>query len=58
MTTLTYRGIQFESNNASVETADLGISGTYRGSKTSFSRSAVRSSTGADLQFLGKKYAA
>lgn len=58
MTTLTYRGVQFENDTTSVETADLGISGIYRGSKTSFTRSTAKPSTGKPMQFLGKKYAA
>ena len=53
MTTLTYRGIQFETSNTTVETAKLGISGTYRGQKTSFSRSSSPTSN-AGMRFLGK----
>lgn len=59
MTTMTYRGIQFENDTASVETSDLGISGIYRGSKTFFSRSAAPlRKAGNILQFKGARYTA
>ncbi|MEO0409841.1 MAG: DUF4278 domain-containing protein [Cyanobacteria bacterium P01_A01_bin.135] len=58
MTTLTYRGIQFEAQSTAVDTAELGTCGTYRGSKTTFSRSAIAHKTGSQLRFLGKSYTA
>lgn len=58
MKTLTYRGIQFENTSAAIKTGDLGILGTYRGSKTAFNRAAPASKTGAQLQFKGTRYTA
>lgn len=57
MTQFTYRGIQFEADSAAIETTDLGISGTYRGSKTAFRQPLPRSIDSAlALRYRGKYY--
>ena len=57
MTTFTYHGIQFEADPATTSTIDLGLSGTYRGHRMTFNRSAV-ARTGNKLRFMGKSYQA
>ncbi|MEO0408586.1 MAG: DUF4278 domain-containing protein [Cyanobacteria bacterium P01_A01_bin.135] len=56
MTTLTYRGTQFQISNTSINATDLNISGTYRGIKTSFRHSAIARKPLTKLQFMGNSY--
>lgn len=59
MTTLTYRGIQFEQSTDSIEVSTIGVSGAYRGRKTSFNQStAAPAKMGTQLQFKGALYTA
>lgn len=57
MTHFTYRGIHFESDSAAIETTDLGISGTYRGSRTAFRQPVPKSiDSTVPLRYRGKYY--
>ncbi len=57
MKNLTYRGAEFVVKTTSIKTAELGLSGTYRGSGTAFRQGVARSIDSAlALRYRGNYY--